>query len=123
MAGQTKATFQMFFCARFRKQLNLYSKPTSPLHSREEALFANKAEMERHRALKLKIQKALVGGDIRPWFQPKICLHTGRILGFEALVRWIDPNDGIQSPAEFLPVAVEVGMMSELDASVQRHAF
>lgn len=93
------------------------------LAQQEEALFANKAEMERHRALKLKIQKALVGGDIRPWFQPKICLHTGRILGFEALVRWIDPNDGIQSPAEFLPVAVEVGMMSELDASVQRHAF
>jgi len=93
------------------------------LAEHEEALFATKEEQERNRVLKNKIRKALLDGDIRPWFQPKICLHTGRILGFEALVRWIDPVSGMQSPAEFLPVAVEVGMMNELDAAVQRRAF
>lgn len=92
------------------------------LAGHEEALLATKEEQERHRSLKRKIRKALLDGDIRPWFQPKICLHTGRILGFEALVRWIDPVSGMQSPAEFLPAAVEVGMMNELDAAVQRRA-
>ena len=92
------------------------------LAERDEALFASREEQERHRQLKHKIRRALANGAIRPWFQPKVCLYTGRILGFEALVRWIDPIGGMQSPAEFLPAAIEVGMMSELDATVQRHA-
>ncbi|HEY9808035.1 MAG TPA: EAL domain-containing protein [Halomicronema sp.] len=47
-------------------------------------------------------------------YQPLIALDTGRIAGFEALVRWVHPQRGIVSPAEFIPVAEETGLIIPL---------
>ena len=57
---------------------------------------------------------ALEAGEIVPWFQPQVSTDTGRVTGFEALARWIHPTDGPVSPAEFLPVLEEAGLMSRL---------
>lgn len=47
-------------------------------------------------------------------YQPLIALDTGRIAGFEALVRWVHPHRGIVSPIEFIPVAEETGLIIPL---------
>ncbi len=51
---------------------------------------------------------------IRPFYQPKIEMDTGRICGFEALVRWVDPVRGVLSPAQFLPQINELGLQGDL---------
>ena len=51
-------------------------------------------------------------------YQPEIELATNRIVGLEALVRWERPGDGTRSPAAFLPIAEETGLISLLGESV-----
>lgn len=67
--------------------------------------------------------KALDNGQIRAWFQPQLSTDTGQISGFEALVRWIHPNRGLISPAEFLPPLQDAGKMGVLGQIVLRDAF
>ncbi|MEH6629004.1 MAG: EAL domain-containing protein [Motiliproteus sp.] len=47
-------------------------------------------------------------------YQPKIELHSGRVCGMEALVRWTDPSGQLISPADFIPVAEETGLILPL---------
>lgn len=47
-------------------------------------------------------------------YQPQLDSHDGRIVGVEALVRWRHPRDGLISPAEFIPVAEETGLILRL---------
>jgi EAL domain-containing protein (putative c-di-GMP-specific phosphodiesterase class I) len=55
-------------------------------------------------------------------YQPIVDLHTGRIAGAEALVRWPRPDRGLVPPAEFIPLAEETGLVVELDRFVLRQA-
>lgn len=96
---------------------------TAELADREKQLSASQEEYERHRLHGSKLKRAISEGQIQPWFQPQICLKTGKIVGMEALVRWIDPLHGPRPPSEFLPLAEEVGLMRDLDASVAHQAF
>jgi EAL domain-containing protein (putative c-di-GMP-specific phosphodiesterase class I) len=56
------------------------------------------------------------------YYQPKIDRKSGRIIGAEALVRWRHPTLGFMSPASFLPIAAQAGLMSELDDWVLNQA-
>src|SRR5439155_26892418 len=47
-------------------------------------------------------------------YQPLVCLRTGSIAGLEALVRWRHPTRGIVSPADFIPVAEDTGMLLDI---------
>lgn len=58
--------------------------------------------------------RALEDGQIHPWFQPQISTDTGQISGFEALARWIHPQQGIIPPGDFLPVLASAGMLERL---------
>jgi len=60
------------------------------------------------------LQNALADGAITLVYQPIVHLRTGAVLGFEALARWSDPILGDVPPAEFIPVAEEMGLIHEL---------
>ncbi|MEM1044783.1 MAG: bifunctional diguanylate cyclase/phosphodiesterase [Pseudomonadota bacterium] len=69
-----------------------------------------------------RLRKALDDGHVEPWFQPQVCISTGRVLGFEALVRWIDPERGAIPNGMFLPVAAEFDLGDDIDRMVRRKA-
>jgi len=68
------------------------------------------------------LRKAIERKEFRIFYQPIFSLVTGRIAGLEALVRWQHPQRGILSPAEFIPVAEETGMIVSIDEYVLEQA-
>lgn len=50
------------------------------------------------------IRQALTNGEFMLYYQPKVNLRTGEVIGCEALIRWHHPKDGLRSPAQFLPI-------------------
>ncbi len=62
-----------------------------------------------------KMHKALENKDFKVFLQPKYCVSTGKILGAEALVRWIQPNGSLFYPGEFIPLFEQNGFIVELD--------
>lgn len=61
--------------------------------------------------LEYNLQKALKNSQFRVFYQPIINLATGRIIGAEALVRWQHPEHGLITPAQFIPLAEETGLI------------
>ncbi|HSG95909.1 MAG TPA: EAL domain-containing protein [Afifellaceae bacterium] len=60
------------------------------------------------------LRKAIVELAIRPHFQPIVDLKTERVIGFESLARWHDDELGDVSPAVFIPIAEERGLIGEI---------
>jgi c-di-GMP-specific phosphodiesterase len=65
-------------------------------------------------ALEADLRNAFVRGEIEPFFQPIVNLHTGAVAGFEALARWRHPRRGLVPPDEFLALTDEMGLMNDL---------
>lgn len=65
---------------------------------------------------------AIEAGEIATVFQPKVSLATRTLIGVEALARWTSPNLGAVSPARFIPVAEEAGLIGSLTRIVLRDA-
>lgn len=107
---------------QLEQKTNQLQRVSSDLADRETEIGVTRAQQDRLRLQAQRIRRAIASGHICPWFQPQIASQTGNVTGFEALVRWIDPEQGVLSPAEFLPMAEEAGMMIELDAHIQRCA-
>ena len=74
-------------------------------------------------SLERELRAALSTGQLRVYYQPQVDLTDGSIVGVEALVRWQHPRHGLIEPAEFLPVAEETGLITQVDEWVQVHAF
>lgn len=64
--------------------------------------------------LEQALRSAIADEAISPHYQPIISLQDGTLLGFEALARWIDPELGFISPAKFIPLAEERGIIAPL---------
>jgi predicted signal transduction protein with EAL and GGDEF domain len=64
--------------------------------------------------LENRLKHALTNDELVLWHQPKIELRTGRLLGFEALIRWQDPETGLVLPGKFIPLMEQTGLI--LDA-------
>ncbi len=69
------------------------------------------AAARKRRQLELDLRAAIHHGQFVLNYQPVVDLRAGRIGGFEALLRWYHPTRGIVSPAEFIPVAEDTGMI------------
>ena len=68
------------------------------------------------------MRKALKNNEFVVYYQPKIDLQSGTVSGIEALVRWMSPNRGLVSPAEFIPLAEETGLIIQIGEFVLREA-
>jgi diguanylate cyclase (GGDEF)-like protein/PAS domain S-box-containing protein len=72
--------------------------------------------------LETDFRTALLRNELRVGYQPIVDLSTGKIVGFEALVRWQHPHYGLLYPASFIPILEESGMISLLDTWVMQAA-
>jgi diguanylate cyclase (GGDEF)-like protein len=81
-----------------------------------------KKRMLRRTVLERDLRQALERDEFVVFYQPQMELASGRVRGYEALVRWERPGEGILSPREFLPVAEETGLIRPLGQWVLRKA-
>ena len=80
------------------------------------------ARLQARRALEIDLRAALVQGGFELYFQPLFDFKRNKIGSFEALVRWNHPVRGMVSPAEFIPLAEEIGVIIKLGEWVLRQA-
>ncbi len=76
-----------------------------------ESIVTSHAEML---AMETELRKSFESKTFNLYFQPKIDISTGRVAGMEALLRWRHDEFGFVSPAKFVPVAEETGLIIEL---------
>ena len=80
------------------------------------------ARAQGRRKIEVELRDAIQHDVLRPYYQPLIDLSSGRITGFEALVRWPHAERGMVSPAEFIPVAEDTGLINPLGGLMLRRA-
>lgn len=79
-------------------------------------------EALRRRELEAALRRALVLEEFWVAYQPQFEIDGRRLIGFEALVRWADPEKGTISPGDFIPLAEETGLIQDLGAWVLKTA-
>lgn len=81
-----------------------------------DAATSKRAEIDR------SLRAAIRLGEVQPYYQPLVDLSSGKIAGFEALARWRREDGSFVSPAEFIPVAEETGLINALSRHLFRQA-
>jgi len=116
---------------------NSYSAPEDLLRDAELAMYRAKrtgkarcavfdpamhSSAVRRLTLETDLRRGLERGEIIVYYQPIVSLQSGKIAGFEALSRWRRP-EGLVSPAEFIPVADQTGLILPINRALMRDAF
>jgi diguanylate cyclase (GGDEF)-like protein len=72
------------------------------------------AQVKERRRLESDLRQAMSGGELEIYYQPCLSLQSNEITGCEALLRWRHRERGMISPAEFIPIAEETGLINQL---------
>lgn len=81
-----------------------------------------RTDLSRMQSIEEDMHKALVNNEFVMYLQPKHSISTGRIIGAEALARWVHPKKGMISPADFIPVFEKNGFILKLDQFIWESA-
>ncbi|WP_293127864.1 EAL domain-containing response regulator [Microcoleus sp. bin38.metabat.b11b12b14.051] len=106
----TKAELVGAISSRLKKQAAL-AKQQYNLRSPSSESLPDADKLEQ---IKTTLCAALEGEEFQVYYQPQVNVQTGKIMSAEALVRWLHPEKGLISPAEFIPDAEETGFIVEL---------
>ncbi|MGY4237457.1 diguanylate cyclase (GGDEF)-like protein/PAS domain S-box-containing protein [Bradyrhizobium sp. USDA 4449] len=79
-------------------------------------------QAQKRRDMELDLRRAFANGEFELHYQPLVAIASDRISGFESLLRWPHPEKGMISPAEFIPVAEDIGLITQLGEWVLREA-
>lgn len=80
------------------------------------------AEASRRRRMEIDLRCAIRDGDFELYFQPLFSISERRVKGFEALMRWPHKDQGMISPASFIPIAEEAGLIVQMGEWALREA-
>ncbi len=70
-----------------------------------------------------EVSEAIAKGELINYYQPKVAVTNGKVIGVESLVRWRHPQNGIVGPDHFIGVAEEYGLIDDLTRAVVKEAF
>jgi diguanylate cyclase (GGDEF)-like protein/PAS domain S-box-containing protein len=76
-----------------------------------EACGEAKGPLTHRIAMEAQLRRALTNNELELFYQPRVCAQTHRMLSAEALIRWNRPEGGRVSPADFIPLAEETGLI------------
>jgi diguanylate cyclase (GGDEF)-like protein/PAS domain S-box-containing protein len=79
-------------------------------------------QAQKRRDMERDLRRAFANGEFELHYQPLVDIAANRISGFEALLRWRNPEKGMVSPADFIPVAEDIGLIVALGEWVLREA-
>ena len=79
-------------------------------------------EVRTHHNQRTEVRHALINGELRLYYQPKVNMRAGTVVGMEALLRWQHPRRGVLAPAQFLPLVEQTELIIDIGEWVLRQA-
>ena len=79
-------------------------------------------QIKERRNIEANMMAALENNEFKVYYQPKVSIESGKVVGAEALVRWIRPSGEIISPGKFVPIFEENGFITDMDFAIYRNA-